>query len=74
MLIQIGQAPKIIELFSCSINSTSDVDSTEHEISTAHKIKYQQKKKFFALDIVDVVFIMLINVTILPFMSAQLSQ
>ena len=37
--------------------------STEHEISTAHKKqKYLQMKKFHALSLSDVVFIMLINV------------
>ena len=38
------------------------LNSTEHEISTAHKIKYRQIKKFLALSLSDVVFIMLINV------------
>ena len=39
------------------------LNSTEHEISTAHKkIKYRQIKKFLALSFSDVVFIMLINV------------
>ena len=37
------------------------LNSTELEISTAHK-KYQQIKKFLALCLSDVVFIMLINV------------
>ena len=52
------------------------LNSTEHEISTAHKkLKYQQMKKFLALSPSDVVFIMLINVKmptivgILTFMS-----
>ena len=36
--------------------------STEHEISTAQKLKYRQMKKFLALSLSDVVFIMLINV------------
>ena len=36
---------------------------SEHEISTAHKnVKYRQIKKFLALSLSDVVFIMLINV------------
>ena len=39
------------------------LDSTEHEISTAHELKYQQLKKFLALSLSDVVFIMLTNVT-----------
>ena len=39
------------------------LNSTEHEISSAHKkLKFQQMKKFTALDISGVVFIMLINV------------
>ena len=37
-------------------------NSTEHEISTAHKLKYPQIKKFLALSLSGVVFIMLINV------------
>ena len=38
-------------------------NSTEHEISTAHKLKYRQIiKKFLALSLSGVVFIMLINV------------
>ena len=47
------------------------LSSTEHEISTAHK----QLKKFLAISLSDVVFIMLINVKmptivgILTFMS-----
>ena len=35
------------------------LNSTEHEISTS---QYRQKKKFLALSLLDVVFIMLINV------------
>ena len=39
------------------------LNSTEHEISTAHtKIKYRQMKKFLALSLSDVRLIMLINV------------
>ena len=41
-------------------------NSTEHEISTAHKnlkYEYRQMKKFLALSLSDVVFIMLINIT-----------
>ena len=52
------------------------LNSTEHEISTAHKkLKYRQINKFLALSLSDVVFIMLINfkmptiVGILTFMS-----
>ena len=51
------------------------LNSTEHEITTAHKLKYQQIKKFLALSLLDVAFIMLINVKmptivgILTFMS-----
>ena len=36
--------------------------STEHEISTAKKLKYRQMKKFFSLSLSNVVFILLINV------------
>ena len=52
------------------------LNSTEHEISPAHKnLSYRQMKKFIALGLSDVVFIMLINVKkltivgILTFMS-----
>ena len=52
------------------------LNSTEHEISTAHKkIKYRQMKKFRPLSLSDVVIVMLINVKmptivgILTFMS-----
>ena len=39
------------------------LNSTEHEISTAHKkLKYQQIKKSFASSLSDVGFIMLMNV------------
>ena len=58
-------------------NSFFTLNSTEHEISTAHKkLKYRKVNKlFFALRLSDVVFIMLINVKmstivgILTFMS-----
>ena len=43
--------------------------STEHEISTAHKNKYQQIKKFLALSLSDVVFIVQIIIGILTFMG-----
>ena len=61
-----SNGPEVIKLFS---------SSTEHEISTAQKLKYQKVKKFLALSLSDVVFIMLINVKmptmvgILTFMS-----
>ena len=52
------------------------LNSTEQEISTAHKkLEYRQIKKFLDLSLSDVVFIMLINVKmpkivgILTFMS-----
>ena len=51
------------------------LSSTEHEISTAHKKLTYRMKKFLALSLSDVVFIMLINVKmptivgILAFMS-----
>ena len=39
------------------------LNSTEHELSTAHKkLKYRHMKKFLALSLSDFVFIMLINV------------
>ena len=39
------------------------LNSTKHEISTAHKkLKYRQIKKFLALSHSDIVFILLINV------------
>ena len=38
-------------------------NSTEHELSIAHKkLKYRQMRKFLALRLSDVVFIMLTNV------------
>ena len=40
------------------------LNSAEHEILTAHKTKNRQIKKFLALSLSDVVFIMLINVKI----------
>ena len=53
------------------------LNSSEHEISTAHKnSKYQQIKRCIALSLSDVVFIMPINVKmptvvdILTFMSS----
>ena len=59
--IQIGRARGYRTLFM--LNSTSDVDSTAHEniIPT--------NEKFLALYLLDVAFIMRINVKILPFMS-----
>ena len=61
--------PEVIKLFFM-------LNSSEHEISTAHKkLKYRQIKKFLPLSLSDVVFIMLINVKmstivgILTFMS-----
>ena len=53
------------------------LNSTEHEISTAHKTKIPTMKKFLALSLSYVVFIMLINVKmptivgILTFMSSK---
>ena len=38
------------------------LNSTEHEISTAHKTKFGQVKMFLASSLSDIVFIMLINV------------
>ena len=39
------------------------LNSAEHEVSTAQKkLKYRQIKKFLALSLSDVVFIMLLNV------------
>ena len=51
------------------------LNSTRHEISTAHKNKMLQNKDFFAFKLSDVLFIMLIHVKmptivgILTFMS-----
>ena len=51
------------------------LNSTEHEISTAHKLKCLQINKFLALSLSDVVFILLMSVKmpmivgILTFMS-----
>ena len=48
------------------------LNSTEHEISTAHKTEILANKKFLALSRSGVVFIMLIkNVDILTFMSSS---
>ena len=62
------QAPRLSIFFM--------LNSNEHQISTAHKkLKYRQIKKFLALSLSDVVFIMLISVKmptivgILTFMS-----
>ena len=39
------------------------LNSADHEISTAHKkLKYSQMKKFLALSLSDIVFIVLANV------------
>ena len=41
------------------------LNSTEYEVSSAHKkLKYRQIKKFLAVSSSDVVFIMLINVKV----------
>ena len=46
------------------------LNSTEHEISIAHKNKkYRKVKKFLALNLSDVVFIMLINVIMPTFVG-----
>ena len=46
------------------------LNSTEHEISTAHKkLKYQQIKKFLDLSLSDVVYIMLINVKMITLVA-----
>ena len=74
-----GQSSKGMDLIVAS-RSGSDffmLNSTEHEISTTHKktLQYRQMKKFLALSLLDVVFIMLIDVKmptivgILTFMS-----
>ena len=46
-----------------SFKTSFMLNSTEHEISTTHKIlKYRQMKHFVALSLLDVVSVMLINV------------
>ena len=63
-----GPGSKVIKLFSCSTQL-----STKFQLLI--KLKYRQIKKFLALSLSDVVFIMLINVKmptvvgILTFMS-----
>ena len=48
------------------------LNSTEHEVSTAHKkLKYRQIKKFLALSLSGVVFIMLINVKMTKLLAFQ---
>ena len=43
--------PEVIELFSCST-----------QLNFSKKLKYRQMKKFLALGLSDVVFIMLVNI------------
>ena len=63
-------APRLYNFFSCSTQL-----STKFQLLIKTKILYQQMKKFLALNLSDVVFIMLINVKmptivgILTFMS-----
>ena len=46
------------------------LNSAEHEISSANKTKIPKSKEvFFALNLLDVVFIILINVKMPTFMS-----
>ena len=66
---KVSSGPKVINFFSM-------LNSTEHDISTAHKkTKILTKKKYLALSLSDLVFIMLKNVKmptmvgILTFMS-----
>ena len=47
--------PEVIKLFSCSTQLSS-------KFQLLIKLKYRQMKKFLALSLPDVVFIMLINV------------
>ena len=47
--------PKVINFFSCSTQLST-------KFKLLKKLKYQQIKKFLALSLSDVVFIMLINV------------
>ena len=47
--------PKVINLFSCSTQLRTNFQMLV-------KLKYQQMKKFLALSLSDIVFIMLINV------------
>ena len=53
---------KINKVWSRSYKTLFMLNSTEHEISTAHKTKIPTEKIILALSFPDVVFIMLINV------------
>ena len=57
------QSPRVVKLFFM-------LNSVEHEISTDHKnLKYCKVKKFLALSLSDVVFIILINYVKMPFVG-----
>ena len=57
LLFWCTSGPEVINFFM--------LNSTENEISTAHKnSNTDKKKKFLALSLSDVVFIMLIHVTV----------
>ena len=63
--LKIGTSDHVSEdiFWSRGYKTVVMLNSTENKISTAHKkLKYQQIKKFLALSLSDVVFIMLINV------------
>ena len=51
----LNAGPEIINLFFM-------LNSTEHELSSAKKLKYRQIKNVLALSLTDVVLILLINV------------
>ena len=53
---------KTVETASIDIKVQSLLNSTEHEISSAHKAKMLNYSSFLALKFSDVAFIMLINV------------
>ena len=53
---------KIIKVCSRGYKTLFMLNSTEHEMSTAHKTKIPTEKRILALSFPDFVFIMLINV------------
>ena len=50
------------------------LNKAEREISTQNKLKYRKVKKFLALSLSDVVFILLINVKMLTIVGKHLSR
>ena len=53
--ITANNSPEVIKLFSCSTQLSM-------KFQLLNKLKYRQMKKFIALSLSDVVYIMLINV------------